>query len=82
MNKQNNNNKRTLFEFEKPLLELYDKLDELGVVAASSEMNMSEEIRLMEKRIESVRRDIFAKLSPIQIVQVARHMQRPTTLIM
>ncbi|OGB87965.1 acetyl-CoA carboxylase carboxyltransferase subunit alpha [candidate division WOR-1 bacterium RIFCSPHIGHO2_02_FULL_45_12] len=80
MNKQNNNNKRTLFEFEKPLLELYDKLDELGVVAASSEMNMSEEIRLMEKRIESVRRDIFAKLSPIQIVQVARHMQRPTTL--
>jgi acetyl-CoA carboxylase carboxyl transferase subunit alpha len=43
-------------------------------------MDMKEEIRLMEKRIDALKKDIFSKLTPIQIVQVARHMQRPTTL--
>lgn len=74
------NNKKNLLEFEKPLLELYQKLEELKKVSASGKMDMSEEIKMMEKRIENLRRDIFAKLTPIQIVQVARHMQRPTTL--
>jgi acetyl-CoA carboxylase carboxyl transferase subunit alpha len=43
-------------------------------------MDMSQEIKMTEKRIETMRREIYSKLSPIQIVQVARHMQRPTTL--
>lgn len=75
-----NNHKKHLLEFEKPLLELYGKLAELKQVAASGKMDMKEEIKMMEKRIETLRRDIFAKLTPLQIVRVARHMQRPTTL--
>ncbi|MEE8638606.1 MAG: acetyl-CoA carboxylase carboxyltransferase subunit alpha [Candidatus Margulisiibacteriota bacterium] len=75
-----NNNIKKLLEFERPLLELYQKLEELKEVSASGKMDMNEEIRMMEKRIRSLRRDIFSKLTPIQIVQVARHMQRPTTL--
>lgn len=75
-----NNNIKKLLEFEKPLLELYQKLEELKEVSASGKMNMNEELRMMEKRIAALRRDIFSKLTPIQIVQVARHMQRPTTL--
>lgn len=69
-----------MLEFEKPLLELYDKLDELREVSAEGSMNMTEEVRLMEKRIETMRRDIYSNLTPLQIVQVSRHMQRPTTL--
>ncbi|MFC1568555.1 acetyl-CoA carboxylase carboxyltransferase subunit alpha [Candidatus Margulisiibacteriota bacterium] len=74
------NNKQIVLAFEKPLQELYEKLDELRKVSAEGKMDMSEEIRLMEKRIESMRREIYSKLTPFQIVQVARHMQRPTTL--
>jgi acetyl-CoA carboxylase carboxyl transferase subunit alpha len=79
-NKKQDNNKLALLEFEKPLLELYAKLEELKQVSAEGKMDMREEVRMMEKRIESMRRDIFTKLTPIQIVKVARHMQRPTTL--
>jgi acetyl-CoA carboxylase carboxyl transferase subunit alpha len=70
---------KNLLEFENPLLELYDKLEKIKKVSASGKMDMSQEIKMMEKRIETLRRDIFSKLTPIQIVQVARHMQRPTT---
>jgi len=75
-----NNDQKNLLEFEKPLLELYHKLEELKGVSKSGDMDMNEEIRMMEKRIEARRREIFSNLSPIQIVKIARHIQRPTTL--
>lgn len=78
--KNKDHNKKHLMEFEKPLLELYDKLEELQKMGISGKMDMSEDIKLMEKRIETRRKEIFSKLSPLQTVQVARHMQRPTTL--
>jgi len=70
-------NNLNLLEFEKPLLELFKKIDELKKV---NDLDMSEEIKMLNKRIETLRREIFSKLSPIQIVKVARHIQRPTTL--
>ena len=75
-----NEKKRTLLAFEKPLGELLEKLEKLVVIQESGKMDMSEEIRLMNKRIENSRQQIFATLNPIQIVQVARHIQRPTAL--
>jgi len=80
MKDKNKKPKINILPFEKPLLELFAKLEELKKVSAEGSMDMSEEIRLMEKRIESSRKEIFAKLTPIQTVQVARQMQRPTTL--
>ncbi|MFH1362036.1 MAG: acetyl-CoA carboxylase carboxyl transferase subunit alpha, partial [bacterium] len=74
------NNSKHLLAFEKPLADLYTKLDELREISQAGKMEMTDEIRLMEKRIEGMRREIFSNLTPIQIVQVARHMQRPTTL--
>ncbi|MDI6732130.1 MAG: acetyl-CoA carboxylase carboxyltransferase subunit alpha [Candidatus Margulisbacteria bacterium] len=71
---------KNLLPFEKPLVELYEKWEELKRLSGQSKINMDEEIRLLEKRIEATRRDIFTQLSPLQIVQIARHMQRPTTL--
>jgi len=80
MNKPETKPGKPSLEFEKPLLELYDKLEKLEALRASGKMDMSEEIKMMEKRIETARREIFSNLNPIQIVQVARFIQRPTTL--
>ena len=72
--------KRFLFEFEKPLVPIFNKIEEAHRLALSGKIDLSEEIKMLEKRIETMRREIFAKLSPIQIVKVARHLGRPTTL--
>jgi acetyl-CoA carboxylase carboxyl transferase subunit alpha len=80
MSSRNKSYLKNLLEFEKPLIELFDKIEDLKRVSQESSMELSEEVRLLEKRIETLRKDIFSKLTPIQIVQVARHIQRPTTL--
>ncbi|MBU1027289.1 MAG: acetyl-CoA carboxylase carboxyl transferase subunit alpha, partial [Candidatus Margulisbacteria bacterium] len=80
MKDKSKTNKITLLEFEKPLAKLYEKLDDLKRLSAEGKIQMQDDIRLMEKRIETQQKEIFSKLTPIQIVQVARHMQRPTTL--
>jgi acetyl-CoA carboxylase carboxyl transferase subunit alpha len=74
------NQKKYLLEFEKPLEELYQKIEELNKLSKSGKINLNEEIKMLEKRIENSRRDIFSNLSPLQIVQVSRHNMRPTTL--
>ncbi len=71
---------KNLMEFEKPLTELYRKIDELKKLSKGGKIDLSQEIDMMERRIEHMRRGIFSSLSPMQIVQIARHMQRPTTL--
>lgn len=73
-------NNRPRLEFEKPLEEIFEKLEKLKAIQDTSKMDMAEEIRMLEKRIENTRKEIFSSLNPIQIVQVARFIQRPTTL--
>ncbi|MDD5594418.1 MAG: acetyl-CoA carboxylase carboxyltransferase subunit alpha [Candidatus Margulisbacteria bacterium] len=77
MAKPEQKNHKRLLEFEKPLEELYDKLEKLKAIADSGNIEMNEELRLMEKRIEAARQQIFAGLNPIQIVSVARFIERP-----
>ncbi|MCX5750297.1 MAG: acetyl-CoA carboxylase carboxyltransferase subunit alpha [Candidatus Saganbacteria bacterium] len=72
--------KKNLMGFEKPLEELYKKIEHLNKVSSSGKMDFKEEIKMVEKRIEASRRDIFSQLTPIQTTQVARHISRPTTL--
>lgn len=69
-----------LLEFEKPLLELYKKIDDMRRLSKHGKIELKNEIDAIEARIERQRKEIFSKLSPLQIVQVARHIQRPTTL--
>lgn len=73
-------NHKIMLEFEKPLAELLLKLNNLLQMQKEGKLDLSEEIRMMEKRIEATRQQIFANLNPIQIVQVARFLHRPTTL--
>ncbi|MEP6662906.1 MAG: acetyl-CoA carboxylase carboxyltransferase subunit alpha [Verrucomicrobiota bacterium] len=69
-------------DFEKPILELQRKLEDLkkNPEAHSLGVSFNEEIATMEKKIEETRRDIFTNLSPWQRVQLSRHPKRPFTL--
>lgn len=69
-------------EFEKPIIELQRKLDELRAHPEKHSMGISfeEEIQIIEKKLEETRRHIFLNLSPWQRVQLARHPRRPYTL--
>ncbi len=66
-------------EFEKPLAELERKVQELTALS-SDNVDLSTEIAKLEKKIETVRSDIFSDLSRWQTAQVARHINRPFTL--
>ena len=69
-------------DFEKPVIELQRKLEELKRHPESQSLSVSldEEIQLMENKIEETRRHIFSNLTPWQRVQLARHPKRPFTL--
>jgi acetyl-CoA carboxylase carboxyl transferase subunit alpha len=72
--------KLTFLDFEQPIAELEAKIEELRFVQDDSALDISEEIRRLSKKSQTLTKDIYAKLSPWQIAQVARHPQRPYTL--
>jgi acetyl-CoA carboxylase carboxyl transferase subunit alpha len=72
--------KMTFLEFEQPIAELESKIDELRFVQDDSAVDISEEIERLQKKSQSLLKDIYAKLSPWQVSQLARHPQRPYTL--
>jgi len=67
-------------EFERPLEELYDKLEKVREVAEDGVVDMSETIQDLEARIKQVRKDIYGNLTGWQRVQLSRHPERPYTL--
>lgn len=67
-------------DFEQPIAELEDKIAELRLVGADVEFNVAEEIANLQKKSEELTKSIFKNLSAWQIVQLARHPQRPYTL--
>ena len=64
-------------DFEKPIVELQRKLDDLKKHPGIS---LEAEIAQIEKKIEETRRNIFTDLTPWQRVQLARHPRRPYSL--
>jgi len=72
--------KISFLEFEQPIAELEAKIEELRFVQDDSAVDISDEIARLEKKSAQLTRDIYAKLTPWQIAQVARHAQRPYTL--
>ena len=72
--------KTTFLEFEQPIAELEAKIDELRFTQDDSALDISQEIARLQKKSQTLTKDIYAKLSAWQISQVARHPQRPYTL--
>ncbi|MFZ4501823.1 MAG: acetyl-CoA carboxylase carboxyltransferase subunit alpha [Burkholderiaceae bacterium] len=72
--------KQTFLDFELPVADLENKIDELRFVQSDSAVDISEEISRLRTKTENQLKDIYSKLTPWQIAQVARHPQRPYTL--
>jgi acetyl-CoA carboxylase carboxyl transferase subunit alpha len=67
-------------DFEKPVLELELKIEELRGQASERGLDADRELQDLERKAETLRRDIYASLTPYQRVQLARHPRRPYSL--
>jgi acetyl-CoA carboxylase carboxyl transferase subunit alpha len=72
--------KTTFLDFEQSIADLETKIEELRYVQDDSAVDISDEIQRLQKKSAALARDIYAKLTPWQTSQVARHPQRPYTL--
>ncbi len=72
--------KTTFLDFEQPIAELEQRIEELRFVQDDSAVDISEEIQRLTKKSQALTKEIYAKLTPWQVAQVARHPQRPYTL--
>ncbi len=71
--------KFTFLDFEKPIAELEQKIEQLRHVSSDSAVDISEEIGRLQQKSEALTTNIYAKLTPWQTALVARHPQRPYT---
>src|SRR4029078_9507105 len=67
-------------DFEQPIAELEAKIQELRMVDKDGDINISDEISRLELKSKQLTKDVFSKLTPWQITQIARHSQRPHTM--
>jgi len=72
--------RNTFLEFEQPLAELEQKIEQLRYVQADSAVDISEEITRLQQKSQTLAKDIYGKLTPWQTALVARHPQRPYTM--
>ena len=72
--------KNTYLDFEQPIADLENKIEELRFVQDDSAVDISEEIARLQVKSQGLLKDIYAKLTPWQVSQLARHPQRPYTL--
>jgi len=67
-------------DFEKAISEVEDQIDRLQDLARERGLDVSSELRSLERKLHSLKREVFENLTPIERVQVARHPRRPYTL--
>lgn len=67
-------------DFEQPIAELETKIEELRRASTDADVNISDEIRRLEEKSQSLLESVFGGLTPWQISQLARHPLRPHTL--
>ena len=67
----------TYLDFEKPIAELETRVAELRETASSSDIDIDAEVERLEAKANKLLRDTYAKLTPWQKTQVARHPERP-----
>jgi len=67
-------------DFEKPIVELEKKIDELKNFISDKKIDISSEVRRLEEKLQHLKKDTYDNLTAWQKVQLARHPQRPYTL--
>jgi acetyl-CoA carboxylase carboxyl transferase subunit alpha len=68
---------RHYLDFEKPIAELEDKIEELRHLSNSAELNIADEVSRLETKLDRQLHQAYARLTPWQKVQIARHPDRP-----
>ncbi|HET6513814.1 MAG TPA: acetyl-CoA carboxylase carboxyltransferase subunit alpha [Thermodesulfovibrionales bacterium] len=71
---------RYYLDFEKPIEELETKIDELKRLSDGKDIDITAEIRKLDKKVKDLRSEIFVNLTPWQKTMIARHPDRPYTL--
>jgi acetyl-CoA carboxylase carboxyl transferase subunit alpha len=69
-----------VLDFERPIAELEKKIQDMKDFSSGEDIELNQEIKRLETRVEKLRQEIFSKLKPWQRVQLARHPRRPFTL--
>tara|TARA_Y100000385_G_scaffold20600_1_gene20347 strand:+ start:1416 stop:2369 length:954 start_codon:yes stop_codon:yes gene_type:complete len=67
-------------DFEKPIKDLVEKLDQAKNIGEEGDIDVSKTISELEKKMRSIRKEIYENLTPWQKVQMSRHPQRPYTM--
>jgi acetyl-CoA carboxylase carboxyl transferase subunit alpha len=67
-------------DFEKPIIELERKIDELKGLTTHQDIDISGEVKRLEEKLTQIKREVYQNLTAWQRVQIARHPKRPYTL--
>ncbi|MBQ2611085.1 acetyl-CoA carboxylase carboxyltransferase subunit alpha [bacterium] len=70
----------TVLDFEKPITEIHEKIEELKKISMESGMDLSKEIETFEQQAEDYKVDLYKNLKAAQKLQIARHPERPNFL--
>ena len=70
----------SVLEFEKPLVEIEKKIQELKKISAESGMDLDKEIETFEQQANDYKKELYTNLKPSQKLQIARHQERPNFL--
>ncbi len=72
--------KRQFLDFEKPIKDLYEQLEQIKASAEKNKTDVSSYLQSLEQKINDAKRDLTLSLTPWQKVQLSRHPDRPYTL--
>ncbi len=73
----NTDKKIQILEFEKPIYEMQNKIEELKKTSSTTQINYDSGIESLEEQTEMYKKELYEKLEPYQKLQIARHPQRP-----
>ena len=71
---------RQYLEFERDIIEIQNQIDSLTEMTEDKGVDVSDEVRVLRRKLEVLKEETFRNLSPLEQVQVARHPGRPYTL--
>ncbi len=69
-----------VLDFEKPIVEIQKKIDELKKMSEDSGLDLDNQIETFEKQAQDYKKELYSKLKPSQKLQIARHLERPKFL--
>lgn len=69
-----------VLDFEKPIVEIQNKIDELKKMSENSGLDLESQIQTFEQQAQDYKKELYSKLKPSQKLQIARHPERPKFL--